>query len=222
MNDELIFKYFPEFTEEQKRKFLQLFPLYSDWNSKINVISRKDMDNFTVHHVLHSLAIYRFFRDHGINPGSILDAGTGGGFPGIPLAIAMPGTEFTLCDSIAKKIKVVTEVSSALGLKNVNGIWSRTESLKEDLCEFVVSRGVTTLPNFMKLAGHLAGKGIVYLKGGDVREEVDECIRKYRLAPENIIMSDISSFFEEDFFETKKIICIFKQKHYLCTPFVDK
>lgn len=222
MNAELIFKYFPEFDEERRRKFEALSPLYNEWNSKINVISRRDMDNFYMHHVLHSLAIYEFFKKHGIRPAKIIDAGTGGGFPGIPLAIAMPETCFTLCDSIAKKIKVVTEISSSLGLGNVRGIWSRTEALEESQCDFVVSRGVSTLPKFLALAGHLATEGIIYLKGGDIKEETDECVKKMKVDPEAVYVSDISPVFKEDFFETKKIICIFKQKHYLCTPFVDK
>lgn len=221
MNEDIIFKYFPALNDARKRQITELLPLYTDWNSKINVISRKDMDNFYLHHVLHSLAIYDFMDKAGICPTSILDAGTGGGFPGIPLAIAMPQTQFTLCDSIAKKLKVVDEVAASLGLANVRTVWSRTEAVKDIKCDFVVSRGVTTLPNFLSLAGHLAEKGIIYLKGGDVQPEIDECISKHKISPESVRIMNLSSIFEEDFFETKKIICIFKQKHYLCTPFVE-
>lgn len=221
MNEELIFKYFPYLSDIQKEQIAGMQPLYADWNAKINVISRKDMDNFYLHHVLHSLAIFDFLQKSGIAPDSILDAGTGGGFPGIPLAIAMPDTQFILCDSIAKKLKVVNEVAGALGLTNVRTVWSRTEDIKNLKCDFVVSRGVTTLSNFLSLSGHLAEKGIIYLKGGDVQSEIDECLSKHKIHPESVHILNLSSIFEEVFFETKKIICIFKQKHYLCTPFVE-
>lgn len=222
MNEDIIFKYFPGLDSRQKEQFSMLGGLYTEWNSRINVISRKDMDNLYLHHVLHSLAIVRLLQKGGITPESIFDAGTGGGFPGIPMAIAMPGCRFTLCDSIAKKIKVVTEVSSALGLDNVTPVCSRTEALTGQKYDFVVSRAVTELSRFVPLVRHLYTDGILYLKGGDLKEETDECIRKCRLNPDNIMICNISDFFEEEFFESKKIICIFEQKHYLCTPFIDK
>ena len=213
MNEELIFKYFPELDERQRRLFTALGPLYTEWNSRINVISRKDIDGLYLHHVLHSLALVRFMTENGIQPSSILDAGCGGGFPGIPLAIAMPGCKFTLCDSIAKKIRVVTEISSALGLDNVTPVWSRTEDLKGISCDYVVSRAVTELRRFVPMVRHLYTKGILYLKGGDLNDEISACIRECRIDPSAVSLTDISSYFSEEFFESKKIICIFKQKH---------
>ena len=129
MNEEIVFKYFPELDARQRERMAALGQLYAEWNAKINVISRKDMDSLYLHHVLHSLALVRYIRENGLAPASVFDAGCGGGFPGIPMAIAMPECRFTLCDSIAKKIKVVTEVSAALGLDNVKPVWSRTEDL---------------------------------------------------------------------------------------------
>ena len=213
MNEELIFKYFPGLDERQRRLFTALGPLYTEWNSRINVISRKDIDGLYLHHVLHSLALARFMTENGIQPSSILDAGCGGGFPGIPLAIAMPGCRFTLCDSIAKKIRVVTEISSALGLDNVTPVWSRTEDLKGISCDYVVSRAVTELRRFVPMVRHLYTKGILYLKGGDLNDEISACIRECRIDPSAVSLTDISSYFSEEFFESKKIICIFKQKH---------
>ena len=213
MNEELIFKYFPGLDERQRRLFTALGPLYTEWNSRINVISRKDIDGLYLHHVLHSLALARFMTENGIQPSSILDAGCGGGFPGIPLAIAMPGCKFTLCDSIAKKIRVVTEISSALGLDNVTPVWSRTEDLKGISCDYVVSRAVTELRRFVPMVRHLYTKGILYLKGGDLNDEISACIRECRIDPSAVRLTDISSYFSEEFFESKKIICIFKQKH---------
>ena len=213
MNEELIFKYFPGLDERQRRLFTALGPLYTEWNSRINVISRKDIDGLYLHHVLHSLALARFMTENGIQPSSILDAGCGGGFPGIPLAIAMPGCRFTLCDSIAKKIRVVTEISSALGLDNVTPVWSRTEDLKGFSCDYVVSRAVTELRRFVPMVRHLYTKGILYLKGGDLNDEISACIRECRIDPSAVSLTDISSYFSEEFFESKKIICIFKQKH---------
>lgn len=218
MNEELIFKYFPDLSHRQKEQVAMLGPLYSEWNSRINVISRKDMDQLYLHHVLHSLALVKFLRQYGIRPSDILDAGTGGGFPGIPMAILMPECRFVLCDSIAKKIRVVTEVASALGLDNVTPVCSRTEALKDVRCDFVVSRAVTELRKFLPLVRNLYTEGILYLKGGDLEKEISDC----RLDPEKVYTTDIQGYFEEDFFESKKIICIFKQKHYLCTPFTDK
>ena len=213
MNEDIIFKYFPELDGTQRERMTMLGPLYREWNSRINVISRKDMDNLYVHHVLHSLALVRFIKDHGLRPESIFDAGTGGGFPGIPMAVAMPECRFTLCDSIAKKIRVVTEVATALGLDNVTPVCSRTEAIKDRKYDFVVSRAVTELSRFVPLTRHLYKEGILYLKGGDVQPEIEDCVRRCRITPEQVSVYGISDLFEEDFFESKKIICIFKQKH---------
>ena len=199
-----ILKYFPNLTDRQKEQFAALPALYEDWNSKINVISRKDMDNFMEHHVLHSLAIAK------VQPfkpmAEILDVGTGGGFPGIPLAIMFPETRFHLVDSIGKKIKVVTDVAQQLDLKNVRAEQIRAEQIKGEY-DFVVSRAVTELSEFTKwVRGKLSPShyhdlknGILYLKGGDLEAELAPFAKK-------IQTWDISQFYEESFFETKKVI----------------
>ena len=197
MNEDIIFRYFPEMDGRQRERMAMLGPLYSEWNSRINVISRKDMDNLYIHHVLHSMALVRFIRSSGLRPESIFDAGTGGGFPGIPMAIAMPECRFTL----------------ALGLDNVTPVCSRTEAIKDRKYDYVVSRAVTELSKFIPLTRHLYTEGILYLKGGDIQQEIEECIKKCRIAPEQVSVHSISDFFEEEFFESKKIICIFRQKH---------
>ncbi|MBR2947051.1 MAG: 16S rRNA (guanine(527)-N(7))-methyltransferase RsmG [Bacteroidales bacterium] len=204
---EKIFRYFPELTEEQKGQFRALGALYREWNSKINVISRKDIDQLYLHHVLHSMAIARYMIENGINARKIIDVGTGGGFPGIPLAITFPHIEFTLCDSISKKIKVVTEISNSIGLKNITPKWGRSEDLKGEY-DFVVSRGVTTLKNFIPLVKHLYTKGIIYLKGGDIYSEALECSRMCHIPKENFRSSEISRWFEEEFFIEKYIVSI--------------
>jgi len=198
-------KYFPGLNPEQQSRFRELIPLYKHWNEQINVISRKDIENLEIHHILHSLAIARFIS---FNPkASILDVGTGGGFPGIPLAIMFPQTHFHLVDSIGKKIKVVNEISQALGLTNVSGTHARAEEIKQTY-DFVVSRAVTTLP---QIIGWIKGKvkkenlhsipnGLIYLKGGDLQEELKE-VKGY-----NHKIIPIPDYFEEDFFETKKIV----------------
>lgn len=223
MNEEIVFKYFPELDARQREQMAALGQLYVEWNARINVISRKDMDSLYLHHVLHSLALVRYIRDKGLVPGPhpraasaahFLDAGCGGGFPGIPMAIAMPECRFTLCDSIAKKIRVVTEISKTLGLNNVRPIWSRTEDLgTEYRCDWVVSRAVTELRRFIPLVRHLYSKGILYLKGGDLSEEIAACVKECRIDPATVSVTDISGYFSEEFFESKKIICIFPQKH---------
>ena len=199
-----VVSHFPDLSALQQSQFSRLGTLYREWNEKINVISRKDIDNLYLHHVLHSLAIARFV---GFKPGTtILDAGTGGGFPGIPLAIFFPEVKFTLMDSIAKKIKVVEAVASEIGLKNVDARWGRVESLPEKF-DFVVSRAVTTLPEFAGWTSGLIKKkgfndipnGIVYLKGGDVAAETAPFAGRVRI-------QEIAVWFEEEFFETKKII----------------
>ena len=173
---EKVFSFFPALSEEQKRQFAQLYPLYQDWNSKINLISRKDIDNLYMHHVLHSLAIAKVVK---FEPEArILDVGTGGGFPGIPLAIMFPSAQFHLVDSIGKKIKVVQAVADALGLRNVQAEQCRAETLTSRY-DFIVSRAVTRLPEFYGWVRNLVSKeqhhalpnGILYLKGGDVRAE---------------------------------------------------
>ncbi len=201
---QIIRKYFPNITEKQIELFEQLQPVYAEWNAQINVISRKDFSAFYERHVLHSLAIAKFTT---FKPGSkILDVGTGGGFPGIPLAIMYPKVQFHLVDSIGKKIKVVNEVSNSLRLMNVKGEQIRAEQLKEKY-DFIVSRAVTRLPEFVKwIRKNIASKqknalpnGIIYLKGGDLTEEI---------APfkNNIYVQNLSEYFEEDFFETKKVL----------------
>lgn len=201
---EIITKYFPDLTHKQLEQFRQIEPLYLDWNSKINVISRKDMDHFYEHHVLHSLGIAEVLP---FQPGTkIMDVGTGGGFPGIPLAIMFPETEFLLVDSIGKKIKVVEEVAKSAGILNVNAIQSRAEDVNGKF-DFVVSRAVTNLPDFIKWieynikkeSRHLLKNGILYLKGGDLDEELAPVRHNYRIFK-------LSDYFEETFFETKKVV----------------
>lgn len=203
---ELIKKYFPGLTEMQLSQFAQLEPLYNDWNSKINVISRKDMEHFYLHHVLHSLAIAKTFTfTSGMR---ILDVGTGGGFPGIPLAILFPETNFTLVDSIGKKITVVKEVASAIGLKNVEAFQTRAEDMKGQW-DIVVSRAVTELPKFMTLVRNRLNRKpagnqpkVIYLKGGDVEKELADLRMPYTI-------TNIDGFFTEEFFSTKLVVKIF-------------
>jgi 16S rRNA (guanine527-N7)-methyltransferase len=200
---EEILKYFPNLTEVQQQQFQKLEALYHDWNSKINVISRKDIDELYTKHVLHSLAIAKIQK---FEPGTyILDVGTGGGFPGIPLAILFPETRFYLIDVILKKIKVVQAVAEALELKNVKAEQMRAENVKGDF-DFIVSRAVTNMPDFVswikdkikKQQKHELQNGILYLKGGDLTEE----LKDFPKATEY----NISDFFEGEFFETKKVV----------------
>ena len=199
-----ILKYFPFLSDLQKEQFSSLKNLYEEWNSRINLISRKDMVNFYIHHVLHSLSIAKIIT---FIPGTkILDVGTGGGFPGIPLSILFPSVGFTLLDSIEKKIKVVREVSKELGLTNVNPVRIRVEDLKVKY-DFVVSRAVTAFPEFVRITSKNiipGGKnkirnGILYLKGGDLSDE---------LAPfkNKVTILNIKDFLSEPFFETKRIV----------------
>lgn len=207
MGPEIIFKYFPDLSEKQKEQFSRLFELYSFWNAQINVISRKDMENFYVHHVLHSLAIAKVIQFKDFT--EVMDAGTGGGFPGIPMAIMFPGTKFYLVDSIGKKIKVVKEVAAALGLENVEAEQIRMEQVDRTF-DFIVSRAVTSLPEFMhwtrnkfhRKSFHDLPNGILYLKGGDVGQEIAD------IKPLKVKVYDIPNYFEEEFFETKKVIRI--------------
>lgn len=202
-----ILRFFPKLDNTQKARFEKLYALYTEWNAKINVISRKDIDHLYIHHVLHSLAIYKFLR---FNPGSkIMDVGTGGGFPGIPLAIMQPDCHFTLVDSIGKKIKVANAVAEALELKNVKAIQARAEKVK-DRFDFIVSRAVMPLPKFTKLTMKKLKKeqinalpnGIIYLKGGDFEEELNE------LDFVHADVFDIADYFDLPFFETKKVVYI--------------
>lgn len=196
--------YFPQLSEEQLRQFAMLGPLYAEWNEKINVISRKDIDNLYINHVLHSLAIARVVS---FQPGAeVLDVGTGGGFPGIPLAILFPQTQFHLVDSIGKKITVVREVASSLGLHNVSSEQIRAEQIKQRY-DFVVSRAVTQMKEFYSWVHnkvkrdsvHTIDNGILYLKGGDLDEEMGQLKRPYSIY-------DLTKFFSEEFFLTKKIV----------------
>ncbi|PKP20287.1 MAG: 16S rRNA (guanine(527)-N(7))-methyltransferase RsmG [Bacteroidetes bacterium HGW-Bacteroidetes-21] len=203
---DIIKKYFPDLTPQQEQQLEKLKPLYLDWNSKINVISRNDIENLYERHVLHSLSILKFFR---FDPKTtFLDVGTGGGFPGIPLAIMLPECHFTLIDSIGKKIKVVNEVATAIGLSNLNAKHENVKNITKKY-NYVVSRAVTTLPEFYQLAGKnilpsLSGKtpnGIIYLKGGDLSSETQAFSDRCEIF-------DISMIFKEAFFETKKIVFV--------------
>ncbi len=201
-----VFRYFPGLTDQQKSQFSQLEDLYRDWNEKINVISRKDIDELYLRHVLHSLGIARVVQ---FKTGTrLLDVGTGGGFPGIPLAILFPGCSFHLVDSIGKKIKVVKAVQEALGLKNVIAEQARAEQLQQKY-HFVISRAVTRLKPFYQWVKYKflhesfndLPNGILYLKGGDLTDELKEAKKKYRLF-------DLSDHYEEEFFETKKVVYV--------------
>ncbi len=201
---QIIHKYFPNLTKKQIEQFTDLKHLYEYWNAKINVISRRNMHNLYINHILHSLAIAKVIQfEKGTK---ILDIGTGGGFPGIPLAILFPEVDFLLVDSIGKKIKVVNEIISAIGLTNVRSEKERAENIKETF-DFVVSRAVTNMTDFKKLVkGKFNNKqintlsnGILYLKGGDLSEEL-------KFIPH--IKHEIADLFEEEFFETKKVIYV--------------
>ena len=199
----LLLKYFPKLSDVQQQQFGQLYDLYCEWNSKINVVSRKDIDELYLRHVLHSLGIAKVVD---FNDGTkVLDVGTGGGFPGIPLAILYPKCSFYLVDSINKKITVVKAISEAIGLQNVKATHSRVEAI-DDTFDFVISRAVTSMPTFVKWVKSKINKksnnnlknGILYLKGGDLNDE----LKSFKTTT----IFNLSDFFDEDFFETKKVV----------------
>ena len=201
---DIILKYFPELTERQREQFAALLPLYEEWNAQINVISRKDMEHFYEHHVLHSLAIAKAMRFAPMS--EVLDVGTGGGFPGVPLAVMFPDARFTLIDSIGKKIKVVSDIVERVGLTNTKAMQIRAEELDGEY-DFIVSRAVTTLGEFVPWVKKKVSKtqyntlrnGILYLNGGDLTNELFAFRHKVKTW-------DISDWFEEEFFATKKVI----------------
>ena len=211
----MVKSFFENITPQQQEQFAMLTPLYEEWNSKINVVSRKDIDKLQLHHVLHSLAIAKFAQMGELfKPGTkIMDVGTGGGFPGIPLAIMFPEVEFLLVDSIGKKIKVVTEVANALGLKNVRAVKARAEEINEQF-DFIVSRAVTDLGNFLPWVKGKYGKGIIYLKGGDLSEggllykELENAAAKCRINKKTMTYCPIEMWFNDEFFKEKYVIYI--------------
>ena len=203
---DIILKYFPNLSEDQQQQFAALYDLYTDWNSKINVISRKDITNLYEHHVLHSLGIAKVMQ---FRPETtVMDLGTGGGFPGIPLAILFPETHFHLVDSIGKKVKVATEIANAIGLKNVTTRHCRAEEEKQ-LFDFVVSRAVMPLADLLKIIRKNIKKeqhnalpnGLICLKGGELEREVMP-------VKHQTLMYDLKDYFEEEFFETKKVVYV--------------
>lgn len=204
--------------EYRKEDFATAVGLWTEWNSRINVISRKDIDNVFEHHILHSLAIAEYLRRRGVGlpEGTrVLDLGTGGGFPGIPLAMVMPQVQFTLCDSIGKKVRVAREVSSSLGLENVRCVNCRAESLDEQF-DIVVSRAVTTLANFYPWVKDKFSGSILYLKGGDIGSEIAELSAKCKVKPSLVSAWKISDWLDDEYFAEKFVIEI--GKNYLCTP----
>lgn len=215
---------FPETTPAQMEQFEKMDALYRDWNSKINVVSRKDIDQLYRHHVLHSLGIAAYIKEQMPDiydrmrgdgpyalsePLKILDLGTGGGFPGIPLAVMFPHARFTLCDSIGKKIIVASEVSKGLGLNNVETVNARAESLPETF-DYIVSRAVTALENFMPWVKGKYNEGILYLKGGDLAEEISTAMAKFKIRKGSVHVWPISTCTSDPFFETKQVIFIEK------------
>jgi 16S rRNA (guanine527-N7)-methyltransferase len=206
MDLSILNKYFPELSSLQLSQFMSFATLFEEWNEKVNLVSRKDMDHLFERHIVHSLAIAKVMP---FSDGSkVLDIGTGGGFPGIPLAILFPKVEFTLVDSIGKKIKVVNDIALQLDLKNVKGINERAENIKGSF-DFIVSRAVSRLINFLpwtkgkisKVQKNMLKNGILYLKGGDLKDEIKEIKMKTKVF-------DISEIYDEEFFETKKVVYI--------------
>ncbi|WP_321480113.1 16S rRNA (guanine(527)-N(7))-methyltransferase RsmG [uncultured Bacteroides sp.] len=203
---EIISKYFPDLSEEQHRQFAALYDLYTDWNAKINVISRKDIENLYEHHVLHSLGIARIIRFR--SGSNVMDLGTGGGFPGIPLAILFPETKFHLVDSIGKKVRVATEVANSIGLKNVTFRHARAEEEKQKF-DFVVSRAVMPLSDLIKIIKknisvkqqNSIPNGLICLKGGELENEAMPFKNK-------TVMYNLNEEFDEEFFKTKKVVYV--------------
>lgn len=200
----LVEKYFDNLTDKQREQFSRLGEVYAEWNAKINVISRKDMEHIYLHHILHSLAIAKIC--HFADGAEVLDVGCGGGFPSVPLAILFPNVRFTSCDSIGKKIRVVEGVCQAVGIENIRTVNGRAEQLKAKF-DYIVSRAVTDMPTFVKWVKGSIRKGqkgslpngILYLKGGDLSEELRASGRKW-------VRYYISDNFEEEFFETKQVV----------------
>lgn len=200
----LIEKYFPDLSEQQREQFARLGEVYAEWNAKINVVSRKDMEHIYLHHILHSLAIAKVC--HFADGAQVLDVGCGGGFPSVPLAIMFPNAQFTACDSIGKKIRVVEGVCEAVGIKNIRTVNGRVEQLKEQF-DYIVSRAVTDMPTFVGWVRGMVRKGekgslpngILYLKGGDLTEELQASRRQWE-------RYYISEFFEEEFYDTKQVV----------------
>ncbi len=222
MGSSIIYNYFPDLETIQKEQIEALMPLYKEWNSKINVISRTDIDNLYIHHVLHSLAIAKFFyaqgflttkiKDNSLHP-TILDVGTGGGFPGIPLAILYPNVDFLLVDSIGKKITVAQSVAEQLGLKNIKTVKSRVEELPKEYpsqFDWIVSRAVTELKNFIPWIKGRYTQGAVFLKGGELVQEVAMAVRMFRLDSRKIDIFSVSSWFKEEYFAQKQLLSIRK------------
>ena len=201
-----------------KEEYAPMIALYREWNERINVVSRKDIDALYEHHILHSLAIAEYvnrFYPGGFDGASVLDVGTGGGFPGIPLATEFPGGKFTLCDSIGKKIKVAQAVADGLGLQNVRTVNARAEALPETF-DWVVSRAVTTLENFYPWVKGKYRRSILYLKGGDINAEISELVRKCKVDPKKIRAWRVDEWLKDEYFAEKFVIEI--GKDYLCPP----
>lgn len=202
---EALTKYFPQLSESQLDQFRAMETLYREWNARINVISRKDMDELMTHHILHSLAIAKVVSFP--NGSTVLDLGTGGGFPGIPLAVLFPEVRFTLCDSIGKKVKVAQAVADGLSLSNVTCVQARAESLPGPF-DYVVSRAVTDLSTFYPWVRGKFTKAICYLKGGDLEAEIADCVRRCRLDRGKFYVAPVSNWFDDPWFEEKKIVTI--------------
>ncbi|MBR6465659.1 MAG: 16S rRNA (guanine(527)-N(7))-methyltransferase RsmG [Bacteroidales bacterium] len=224
MSPEVIYKYFPDLSQNQREQIEKLGPLYRDWNSRINVISRKDTDCFYLHHVLHSLSISKFIAEFlpelqakmtdSQSSVKVMDVGCGGGFPGIPLAILYPQSHFLLVDSIGKKIKVAQAVADAIGLKNVTTLHSRAEevTLKDhfgkEKADLIVSRAVTSLDNFIPWVKGKYTEGILYLKGGNLEDEIAQAEKKCRIRPSQIFQKEITDWFNDSYFQEKKVLLI--------------
>ncbi len=201
-----------------KEEYAPMIALYREWNERINVVSRKDIDSLYEHHILHSLAIAEYigrFHPGAFDGASVLDLGTGGGFPGIPLATEFPQAQFTLCDSIGKKVKVAQAVADGLGLQNVRTVNARAESLP-DTFDWVVSRAVTTLETFYPWVKGKFRRGILYLKGGDINAEISELVRKCKVDPAKIRTWRVDEWLKDEYFAEKFVIEI--GKDYLCPP----